>query len=365
MTRINVSLGKRSYPVIIEPGISGVVKLLPKQHQRLGRLFVIYDSQVYALYGRRITRLLGRAGKTSEFVVPAGERSKCRAQLNRIHDFLLTERISRSDTIVACGGGMVSDLVGFAAATTQRGIPWIVIPTTLIGMVDAAIGGKTAINHPSGKNLIGAFWQPLLVYCGLEFLMTLPERQMINGLGEILKYAGLSGSALIDRLSRYLERGDLYDLNALTPIVIECVRYKAQTVSRDETDKGQRMVLNLGHTFGHALEAGAGFGRLLHGEALILGLKCALRLSAMCWPAGDTALRRYETLVGSFLPLVPEREINSPKALDALRLDKKRRDGKPKYILLRKPGSPYIADDITIAMARKALKHTLSGEDSD
>lgn len=360
MPQIKVRLGKRSYPVVVGSNISGRMPTYLKRYTGRGRVFVIYDAQVYALYGRRINRLLGQVSKVSDFAVPAGERSKSNAQLSRIYDFLLSERISRTDTIAACGGGVVSDLAGFAAATTQRGVKWITIPTTLIGMVDAAVGGKTAINHPFGKNQIGAFWQPSLVWCDLHFLMTLPERQLINGLAEILKYAGLTGGTLVDRLKNYLGAADLYNMKKLMPMVSQCVRYKAQMVSRDETDAGQRMFLNLGHTFGHALEAGAGYGRLLHGEALILGLKASICLSAQTQPATAKHLSAYMTLIDAFVPLVRRCKIDLSKALNAMLLDKKRRGAQPKFILLKKPGSPYIACDVTVAKARKALIQALS-----
>jgi len=361
MARIEVELGKRSYPVIVGSNISGRLPAYLRRHVGDGRIFAIYDAQVYALYGNRIRRLISRKGKVSEFVVPGGEKSKSRAQLNRLHDFLLSQRISRSDTILACGGGVVSDLTGFAAATIMRGIRWVALPTTLIGMVDAAIGGKTAINHPSGKNLIGAFWQPSLVWCDLEFLLTLPESQMINGLGEVLKYAGLIGGTLVGNLSDYVHSADLYDLKKLQPMVEDCVRYKARAVSSDERDSGPRMMLNLGHSFGHALEVGAGYGRLLHGEALVLGLKAALQVSAHITPVSAMYLSKYTKLVESFVSLVPRRKINLSKTIGAMQLDKKRRGERLKIILLRKPGNPYIVDDITITGARKALKHALSG----
>lgn len=363
MVRIKVELGKRSYPVIVGSGIADRLQSNLTRQAGDGRIFALYDAQVYALYGRNLSRLLGGVGRVSELVIPPGEGSKSDAQLGRIYDFLLHQQISRSDTIVACGGGVTSDLAGFAAATTLRGIGWVVIPTTLMGMVDAAIGGKTAINHPAGKNLIGAFWQPSLVWCDLEYLMTLPRRHMIGGLGEILKYAGLVGTPLVKKLTDYLSSADLYDLKRLEPIITDCVKYKARLVKLDETDCGQRMMLNLGHTFGHAIEAGGDFRRLHHGEALILGLKAAVYLSAQAEPAGTKALAGYSALIDSFVKQVRRCRIDISKTFGALKLDKKRRGRHAKFILLRKPASPYIADDISIAVIRKSLKHTLSGFD--
>jgi 3-dehydroquinate synthase len=335
---------------------------LPAKLKKLvkgGRLFVIFDAQVFALHGRSLERVLAKITGLSTFVIPPGERSKSQTQLNRLRDYLLSENISRTDLMVAVGGGVTSDLVGYAAATTLRGIDWIVVPTTLLGMVDAATGGKTGINHSRGKNLIGAFWQPKLVWCDTRYLMTLPARELVSGLGEVLKYAGLMGEPMIEKLEDFMHRDGTYDGSAIAGLIESCVRYKAAVVAADELDTGKRMVLNFGHTFGHAIETGAIHGRLRHGEALIVGLKAALRLSDIYSPNGKSARAAYSELVEHCLRLVPRRKINFDQLNRALDLDKKRGASGLNFILLQKPGRPIIIKDVKLRDVKASLRHAL------
>ncbi|MEE8575984.1 MAG: 3-dehydroquinate synthase family protein, partial [candidate division Zixibacteria bacterium] len=249
----------------------------------------------------------------------------------------------------------------YAAATTLRGVRWAVVSTTLLGMVDASIGGKTSINHSDGKNLIGAFWQPSLVWCDTRFLMTLPEREMMSGLGEVLKYGGLVGKPIVGGFEKLIRSGDIYATKQLERLIVSSARYKASIVSADENDTGKRMVLNLGHTFGHAIERGAGYGRLSHGEAVVIGLKAACYLSIMTGKAGKTSLNHYQEIIDAYIVGIPRRKIHLNKVFDAMALDKKRSGRRQKYILLKGLGKPIIATEIENKMVRESLLHALTG----
>jgi len=292
-------------------------------------------------------------------VIPSSEKSKSQAILKRIYDFLICNRISRTDLILACGGGVTTDLVGYAAATTLRGIRWAAVPTTLVGMVDAAIGGKTGINHPQGKNLIGAFWQPIFVHEDVTFIQTLTFRQMVAGLGEILKYCGLIGAAMIAPFSVFLGQDDLYRQKDLVALIRLSVRYKASIVERDERDSSVRMLLNFGHTFAHAIERTLGYGRLLHGETVILGILAALELGDLRRAGTVRGLAGYRKIVERSVAFVPRRRINVTSVLDAIAQDKKRRGTDQKYVLLARPGKPFIAGSIDRRLVRKALERML------
>ena len=277
MATIRARTKGHSYPILVGQGLADRFGLLVRDEVGQGRLFIFYDAQFYALYGHGLKRSLKvPSRRTEEFVVPPGERAKSQRVLSGVYDFLLQHKVTRDDLLLACGGGVTTDLVGYAAATVMRGIRWAAVPTTLLGMVDAAVGGKTGINHDLGKNLIGAFWQPTLVCCDVRFLATLPPRQMVAGVGEILKYGGLTGGKMMSALKTYAASDDLYSMRMLRELVRLSTAFKATVVARDERDVGRRMILNYGHTIGHSIESAIGFGRLLHGEAVILGIGTCL-----------------------------------------------------------------------------------------
>lgn len=360
MPVINVNLDQRRYPIVI--GLDVLHRLGQKLTGlvRGGRLFVFYDAQVFALHSQRLKRQMKRhRWDAVEMVIPVGERSKSTAVLNKIYAFLFDERISHSDFILACGGGVTTDLVGYAAATALRGIRWGIVSTTLLGMVDAAIGGKTGINHPRGKNLIGAFWRPSFVFCDTSFLKTLAPRQLVAGLGEVVKYGGLVGNEMLDLIDSYLSCQELYDERLLTKLIRLSVSYKAKVVAKDERESGLRMLLNLGHTFAHAIENGAGYGRLLHGEAVILGLLAAVELSCLLKPQRVKRLSDYRRIIEQMVCLIPQRKIGYEKALAAMQLDKKRAETVQRFILLEKPGRPFIAGDVSAKLVDESLKKTL------
>jgi 3-dehydroquinate synthase len=362
MPQIVVKLKDRSYPVIIGSGrIESLDALLKKHIPGGGRVFVFYDARFYALHGTSVKKALKLSrARTFELVLPPGERTKSLAQAKKLYDILLDRKITRSDLILACGGGVVCDLVGFVAATLLRGIPWANVPTTLLAMVDAAVGGKTAVNHKHGKNLIGAFWQPKFVLCDPLFLNTLPPRQMVCGLGEIIKYAGLTGNKILTPLKKYLEQGNMYHERLLIRMVEAGVTCKACLVSEDERDEGKRRFLNFGHTFAHAIEKSAGYGRLLHGEAVILGVAAAITAGILRNPQCERYFGEYRTLAFEMIKLVPRCHLEPDKIVKAMAWDKKRGAGGDRLVLLSRPGRPFITNDLDKKIIIKALRTVLS-----
>jgi len=360
MSIINVNLGQRTYPIVVGHDLLSQLEKYLRRHVAEGRLFVFYDAQVYALHSQRLKSQLKRHKyHTVEMVIPVGEKSKSTSVLNKIYTFLFNEKISRSDFILACGGGVTSDLVGFAAATAMRGIRWGIVSTTLLGMVDAAIGGKTGINHPCGKNLIGAFWQPSFVFCDIGFLNTLPPRHLLAGLGEVVKYGGLVGAKMLRIIDEYLSGNDFYDERVLRKLVYLSASYKADVVTKDERESGPRMILNLGHTFAHAIENAVGYGKLLHGEAVILGLLAAVELSCLLKPKRAEHLSDYRRIIEQVVGFIPHRKISFEKAMAAMQLDKKRVGAKQRFVLLEMPGQPSIAGSVSAKLVAASLKKTL------
>ena len=359
MPTVKVNLKDRSYPVTIGSGLTDKLVSQLRKHLSGGRVFVFYDAGFYALHGVKLSKSLSVLGSKTEFVVPSGEKSKSQAMFNKIQDFLFSEKISRDDFILACGGGVTSDLIGFVAATTLRGVRWGVVPTTLLGMVDAAIGGKTGINHRSGKNLIGAFWQPSFVICDTGYLMTLPSREMTAGLGEVAKYAGLIGHSVIELLNRLLNKSSLYDENLLRRLITMSAAYKAQIVASDELDRGSRMYLNLGHTVGHAIENALGYGRLRHGEAVCLGLLATLNLSAGVGKKRSSKTEEYRSVIERMVSFVPYKRIEQEAVMEAITIDKKRSGSNLRLVLLEQPGKPVISSSVTIAQLRRATSMML------
>jgi len=349
-----------SYPIITGVGASDRLTNILRKHSKESRIFTVYDAQFYSLHGDTLRgSILRESDKANEFVVPSGERSKSQQVLAGLYDFLISLRISRSDFLLALGGGVTTDLVGYAAATILRGIRWGAVPTTLLGMIDAAIGGKTGINHAMGKNLIGAFWHPSFVVSDVRFLSTLSRRQMVSGMGEVLKYAGLAGGATQSTLKKLLDSDDLYDMKGLASLVEQSAAYKAAVVARDERDAGKRMVLNFGHTVGHGIETALGYGKLLHGEAVVLGILSALRIGRALG-IKSRGLDQYRDLVERMIRRVPKRNIELRTVLTAMSLDKKRLDGAQRYVLLNRIGRPILRDGINSTLVRDAVKDTLA-----
>ncbi len=361
MPDIEVKCADSAYPIVIGRRIQKRLSSLLRRHVRTGRLFVFYDAQLYALHGRVIAKHLGLPkSRVHEMVLPQGESTKSLTHLGQLYDFMLAQNISRDDFILACGGGVTTDLAGYAAATVLRGVNWGAVPTTLLGMVDAAIGGKTAINHKRGKNLIGAFWQPSFVLSDVTLLNTLPPRQMVSGLGEVVKYCGLIGPTMIETVREYLEASNLYHEQLLVKVIEQAAAYKADIVSHDEREQDRRMLLNFGHTVGHAIESSLDYTKLLHGETVLLGILAALELGAQVKPRTAQNLAEYRTMVEGFLRLLPRQELDAKAILAGISHDKKRSQKTQRFVLLERPGKPFIATDISNAILRKAVTRMLA-----
>lgn len=356
MKHLQVHTRNQSYPVLVGTDLSNNLNSLLSKCVSTGRFFVFIDANVFALHGKRITASIDVPHKRRlEFVVPSGETAKTEPVLFGLYDFLLDNRVSRDDFILACGGGVTSDLVGYTAATILRGVRWGVVPTTILSMADASIGGKTGINHTRGKNLIGTFWQPSFVYSDVNFLSTLPKRQMIAGLGEISKSAGLSGSEAVQSLEQYLDSNELYDLHKLTGLIRAAATHKAAIVNRDERDAGARLVLNFGHTFAHGIEQALGYGRLLHGEAVIVGIDAALSLGEKLGYR-SSGLLNYRSVITQLMCHLPKRKMSVEKIIEAMQFDKKRSLSSLRFVLLERVGRPVIRERVDRATIRASLE---------
>jgi len=330
---VNVELGDRSYPIIIKDGTLGAIGAHLKKLGLKGRVALVTNGRVGALYGRPVTASLMKAGLDA-FVItlPDGEAYKTLASAERIYDGLVRHRMERSSPVVALGGGVIGDIAGFVAATFLRGLPYIQVPTTLLAQVDSSVGGKTGVNHAKGKNLIGAFHQPMAVFIDPLVLKTLDPRQLRAGLAEVIKY----GAIVDESLFAFLETnaGRLTPgARPLTKAIERSCRIKAAVVSADEREAGLRAILNFGHTFGHAIEASAGYGRYLHGEAVAIGMCMAAGLSVELGVCAEPAAARITALVAACGLPTRAHDIPAGLVMRALRLDKKVASGAIRFIL--------------------------------
>ncbi|HEY7124744.1 MAG TPA: 3-dehydroquinate synthase [Ktedonobacterales bacterium] len=333
---------------------------LPQVLQALGlarRVFLVTDSQVGALYAGHLLELLHQAGLEAHLcTVPAGENSKSLEYFSQVIDWLVQHKAERHDPLIALGGGVVGDLTGFVAASYQRGMPLIQVPTSLLAQVDAAIGGKTAINHPQGKNLIGAFYQPRLILADPACLLTLPERAYCEGWAEIIK----SGVALDSELFAWLEASASSLLRPapelLTKIVARCLRLKMELVQEDEREQGRRAILNYGHTIGHALEAVTGYTTWLHGEAVAIGMEAAAHIAiALGLLAPEAAARQRALLLACKLPIsCPDLAFDA--LLEAMSRDKKVQSGRMRWVLPTSIGQAIVSSDVPLALVKQAVE---------
>ncbi|MER2555152.1 MAG: 3-dehydroquinate synthase [Thauera sp.] len=355
MQTLNVALGERAYPIHIGRGLLDRADLI-LPHLKTRRVALVTNEVVGPLYLERLRSGLERAGvRTSAVVLPDGEAHKDWLTLNLIFDMLLAERCERSTTLIALGGGVVGDMGGFAAACYQRGMPFIQIPTTLLAQVDSSVGGKTAINHPLGKNMIGAFYQPRLVLADLDTLDTLPDRELSAGLAEVIKYGLIRDAEFLAWLEANLERLVARDTDALAFAVERSCRNKAEVVAADETEQGERALLNLGHTFGHAIETGLGYGEWLHGEAVAAGTMMAAELSRHLGWIGVAEVERIGALFARARLPVWGAKLGTERYLALMAHDKKVEAGRLRLVLLRSLGRAVIhgeatADEIAAAI---------------
>jgi 3-dehydroquinate synthase len=357
METLNVALGSRSYPIHIGAGLLAHAELIvDKLPQRSAA--IITNTTVAPLYLAALRGALEARGVgVVSIVLPDGEEHKTWETLNRIFDALLEHRCERGTALIALGGGVIGDLAGFAAAVYRRGVPYLQVPTTLLAQVDSAVGGKTAINHPLGKNMIGAFHQPLAVISDIDTLATLPPRELAAGLAEIIKYGVIRDAPFFEWLEANMARLVRRDAEALAYAIERSCANKAEVVAQDELETGPRALLNLGHTFGHAIEAGTGYGTWLHGEAVAAGMLLAANLSQRLGhlAAGDT--RRLGALLkAAGLPLDPP-ALGLERYLELMGHDKKVAGGRIHFVLLKRIGEAYVSGDVP----RAALAAVLEG----
>ncbi len=342
MRSLNVALDERAYDIHIGRGLIDRGDLFESVLKRK-RAVIISNDVVAPLYADRVQKALDGVGVAHQLVVlPDGEAYKDWATLNLIFDALLGARVERSTTLIALGGGVIGDMVGFAAATYQRGVPFIQVPTTLLSQVDSSVGGKTAINHPLGKNMIGAFHQPKLVLADIDTLATLPDRELRAGLAEVIKYGLIRDREFFDWLELNMPRLLARDAEALSFAIERSCRNKAEVVIEDETETGVRALLNLGHTFGHAIETGMGYGEWLHGEAVAAGTMMAAELSRrLGWIADEDVLRVRRIHEAAGLPLQGPK-LGAERYLELMSHDKKVDAGKLRLVLLRGIGEAVV-----------------------
>jgi len=320
------------------------------------RVFVITDSSVGALYAACTHNLLEQAGLEPQiFTVPAGESSKSFACFQQIIDWLVEQHAERAEPLVALGGGVVGDLVGFVAACYRRGVPLIQVPTTLLAQVDSAIGGKTGINHALGKNLIGAFYQPKLIFVDPAVLLTLPERAYREGWAEIVKYGVILDAELFAMLEERLPDLKRRDADLLTEVVARCIRLKMDVVQADERDSGLRNILNYGHTFGHALEATTAYGTWLHGEAVSIGMEVAGRIAVAHRLISERDLARQRNLLQAIGLPIACHGTDGEAILVAMQHDKKVQAGRTRWILPTRIGEAQMYGDIPLELVREAI----------
>jgi 3-dehydroquinate synthase len=345
MLSIKVHLGERSYPIHIgEALIERVGLILPHLAQR--RVAIVTNPTVAHLYLGALSAALQAAGVgVVEIILPDGESCKNWETLNLIFDRLLTQRCERKTTLIALGGGVIGDVTGFAAAVYLRGVPFIQIPTTLLAQVDSSVGGKTGINHPLGKNMIGAFYQPRLVLADIGTLRSLPERELSAGLAEVIKYGLIWDDEFLRWLEENIAKLMARDAPALAYAVQRSCEIKAQIVSEDEREADVRALLNLGHTFGHAIEVGLGFGTWLHGEAVAAGSVLAARMSQrMGLIAASDVERATRLFARAGLPTEAP-DLGVTRYLELMGLDKKIEQGRLRLVLLKDIGKAYITSD--------------------
>jgi 3-dehydroquinate synthase len=355
METLTVALGARAYPIHVGRGlIDQSALLLP--HLRQPKVAIVTNTTVAPLFLPRLISALRAAGIDSgEVILPDGEQFKNWQTLNTLFDTLLERRCERSSTLIALGGGVIGDLTGFAAACYQRGMPFIQIPTTLLAQVDSSIGGKTAINHPRGKNMIGAFHQPQLVLADTDLLATLPARELRAGLAEIIKIALIRDLPFLVWLESNLDALLAREPEALAYAIYRACANKAEVVVADEHEMGERALLNLGHTFGHAIETGIGYGQWLHGEAVAAGTLMAAQLSCQLgWIAAADVMRVEDLFARAGLPVYGP-AMGTETYLELMRHDKKVQGGKMRLVLLKPIGTAVVSNAAAPAEIAQAI----------
>ena len=360
MRKVNVSLGRRSYPILIGTNLLPQIGKECARFNFAKRCAIISDRNVVPRYGKMVMHSLRAAGFDPFLITTAaGEPAKSLKTVQVCYDQLAAHRIERKSFIVALGGGVVGDMAGFVAATYLRGIGFVQAPTTLLAQVDSSVGGKVGVNLPAGKNLVGAFYQPRFVLCDLNVLRTLPDREFRAGLAEVIKYGIIYDAKLFHQLENNLDKLLRHDAAMLASVIARCCEIKAEVVSQDETESGLRAILNFGHTLGHAIEAISGYGKYLHGEAISIGQAAAARLSAERVGLAESDVRRIDNLfAAATLPTRIKLSAAGWKNLfRAMQLDKKVSSGEVKFVLAKKIGKVITGQKVPEPLIRKTLRN--------
>ncbi|MGA1008794.1 MAG: 3-dehydroquinate synthase [Sedimenticolaceae bacterium] len=351
---LQVDLGDRAYPIYIGSDLISNPEFFA-QHIKGSRVMVVSNTTVAPLYLDQLKQALVDFN-VSEVILPDGEEFKTLDVLNQIYTALLENRFDRTCTLIALGGGVVGDMTGYAAASYQRGVNFIQVPTTLLSQVDSSVGGKTGVNHPLGKNMIGAFHQPQAVIADTLTLNTLPDRELSAGMAEVIKYGLINDADFFEWLEEHMEALMSRDLVLLAEAIRRSCADKAQIVAADEKEAGQRALLNLGHTFGHAIETGMGYGKWLHGEAVGAGMAMAAEMSCRLGWIDDNKVNKINALLNrASLPTSPPESMSGADFMGLMSVDKKVLDGKMRLVLMKDIGHSIISDDFDPA----ALKATL------
>lgn len=362
--QVHVDLADRAYDIRIGPNLLETLPAQVADHGPIKHAVVITDTNVGPLYGESVCESLKSTEVAAHlFTVPAGEPSKCIDQANDLWQKVLKCGADRKSVVIAVGGGVVGDLAGFVAATFGRGVPFVQVPTSLLAQVDSSVGGKVGINLPGAKNMVGAFWQPRYVLIDIDVLKTLPDRELSAGLAEVLKYGVILDPGFFEFLENNTQQIMARDPSALTHIVARSCRLKADVVEADEREESgagaklSRAILNYGHTFAHAIEAVSGYGKLLHGEAVAIGMLCASRLAVAREMIPPEMTDRQHKLITAFnLPTQVPSELNRDDLIKAMYRDKKVEHGELRFILPTKMGHVDLFSDIPIDQVRAALE---------
>lgn len=357
MKRLTVALGERSYPIVIA---EGALSYLPEALSDLGArgpVGIVTDSNVAPLHSGRVLESVERAGlKSALCILPAGEEHKRLCHIENLCGQFLEAGLDRSSIVIALGGGLVGDMAGFAAACYMRGVRYVQVPTTVVAQVDSSVGGKTAVDHPLAKNIIGAFHQPSAVVCDLSFLASLPERELRAGMAEVIKHGVIADPELFCYVEQHAARILAKDLSAMQFPVERSCEIKAAVVAQDEREEGLRATLNYGHTFGHGIEAATGYTRFLHGEAVALGMQAAGILARKLGLVDDAFVERQKACLRAYGLPVAWPDIPIAETFAAMKRDKKARSGKMKFIVADRLGHVVQRTDVTEAQALAAIE---------
>lgn len=354
MQTLKVDLGERSYPIFIGQGLLDKGLMVPYISGK--QVLIVTNETIAPLYLSRLQSTLDKQFQVDTVILPDGEQYKNLDQINTIFDALLTNRHNRTTTLIALGGGVIGDMTGFAAASYQRGVDFIQVPTTLLSQVDSSVGGKTGVNHPLGKNMIGAFHQPQCVVIDTDVLNTLPEKELSAGMSEVIKYGLIYDEAFLCYLEDHLDGLMGLQSDLLEQAIFRSCAIKAEVVTLDEREGGIRALLNLGHTFGHAIEADQGYGVWLHGEAVGAGIMMAADLSCRLGYLSAADVERVRLILeAANLPTLPPESMSPDRFIELMTVDKKVIDGSIRLVLLKEIGKAIVTSDFSADSLRETL----------